>query len=92
MKKFRVLGAAFIAAAFLSSCTMVMPAAATSNAMGSKVGSATQTVILGLSFGQDGSVAKAAKEGGITKISTVDVKHTNYLMLFQTYETIVTGK
>jgi hypothetical protein len=40
---------------------------------------------------QDASIQKAAKQGGITKISTVDLKQTNMLGIIQTYECIVTG-
>jgi hypothetical protein len=42
-------------------------------------------------FGQDASIQKAAKQAGITKISTVDVKQTDLLGIIQTYECIVTG-
>ena len=40
----------------------------------------------------DASIQTAAKNGGITEISTVDVKTTNILNIILTYETIVTGK
>ena len=42
-------------------------------------------------FDQGASIQKAAKQGGITKISTVDLKQTNMLGVIQTYECIVTG-
>ena len=42
-------------------------------------------------FDQDASVQKAAKQAGITKISTVDLKQTNLLGIIQTFECIVTG-
>ncbi len=70
-----------------------MPQTATSNAVGSKVGKASATVYLNvLAFDQDASIRTAAKNGGISKISTVDVKFSNFLGLIQTYETIVTGE
>ena len=42
-------------------------------------------------FDQDASIARAAKEGGITEISSVDLKATDILGIIQTYECIVTG-
>ena len=43
-------------------------------------------------LGQDASIAKAAREAGITEISSVDLKRTDLLGIIQTYECIVTGK
>jgi hypothetical protein len=37
------------------------------------------------------SLADAAKDGGISRIATVDLKETNYLIFFK-YELIVTGE
>jgi hypothetical protein len=81
-----------VAALFLTSCKMTMPLTATSNPVGNKVGTAKATIIIGLFFNQDASIKKAAKAGGISKISTVDVKYTNILGIIQSYETIVTGE
>ncbi len=93
LKKLRALLAAMALAALMSSCSVVLPVTATSNPIGSKVGTATATGYLGyLFFDQDASIQAAAKNGGITKISTVDVKHTSILNLVVTYETIVTGE
>ena len=56
--------------ALLSSCSVVMPVTATSNPVGSKVGTATATGYLGyLFFDQDASIQTAARNGVITKIS-----------------------
>ena len=77
----------------LSSCAVTLPVNATSNPVGSKVGTATATGYLGvLFFDQDASIRTAAKNGGITRISTVDIKSTSILNLIVTYETIVTGE
>jgi|TARA_B100000795_G_C22778028_1_gene430944 hypothetical protein len=77
----------------VSSCALTMPVNATSNPVGNKVGSAKATGYLGiLFFNADASIQTAAKNGGITEISTVDVKTTNILNIILTYETIVTGK
>ncbi|MDA9905836.1 TRL-like family protein [Cyclobacteriaceae bacterium] len=79
--------------AMVSSCALTMPINATSNPVGNKVGSAKATGFLGiLFFNADASIQTAAKNGGITEISTVDVKTTNILNIILTYETIVTGK
>lgn len=94
MKKF--LKNAFIATllvGFMSACSITMPVGATSNAVGSKTGKQKATVLLGiLAFNQDASIMSAAKNGGISKISTVDMKMGNILGLIYTYETIVTGE
>ncbi len=96
MKKL-LLGVAAAAILALTSCSVVMPVTATSNPVGSKVGIAQATgylgpIGMGLYFNQDASIQTAAKNGGIKKISTVDMKMTNTLNLIYTYETIVTGE
>ena len=94
MKKLRnsLLALAAAGLMFLSSCSIVLPVTATSNPVGSKVGTAKATVFLHvLAFDQDASIQTAAKNGGIKKISTVDLKQTDMLGIIQTYETIVTG-
>ncbi len=76
-----------------SSCAVTLPVNATSNPVGTKVGTATATGYLGvLFFDQDASIRTAARNGGITRISTVDIKSTSILNLIVTYETIVTGE
>ncbi len=86
--------AAFVAVVgMLSSCAVTLPVNATSNSVGSKVGTSKATGYLGvLFFNQDASIRTAAKNGGITKISTVDIKKGSILNLIVTYETIVTGE
>jgi len=96
MSKMRVLsfiGAAAIAVASLSSCAMTVPVSATSNPLGSKVGTSTGMGLLGvIVLSPDTGIHQAAKNGGITKISTVDFKMTNILGLYQGYSCIVTGE
>ncbi len=83
---------ALLTAAMLSACTMVMPVAVSSNPIGPKVGQASGTIILGIiSFG-DASIQKAAKNAGITKVSTVDMQTSNYLGIVVIYNVIVTGE
>lgn len=92
MKKMKIAMLAAVVA-LMSSCSLTLPVNATSNAVGSKVGRAKATGFLGvLFFNQDASIRTAAKNGGISKISTVDIKNTSFLNLIVTYETIVTGE
>ena len=94
MKKVIKSIVAFVAVvAIMTSCALTLPVDATSNAVGSKVGTAKATGFLGiLFFNQDASIQSAAKNGGITKISTVDVKYSSLLNIIVSYETIVTGE
>lgn len=93
LKAIKKITAIVAVGAMMASCALTLPVNATSNAVGSKVGTAKATGYLGfLWLGQDASIQKAAKAGGITKISTVDLKMTNLLGLIYTYETIVTGE
>ncbi|MCU0346712.1 MAG: TRL-like family protein [Saprospiraceae bacterium] len=93
IKTIKHFAALLSVAAMVSSCAVTLPVNATSNPVGSKVGMAKATGYLGvLFFDQDASIRTAAKNGGITKISTVDIKPTNVLNIVVTYETIVTGE
>lgn len=77
----------------LASCSITykLPSMTTENEMGEKKGEASYTLFLGIGFDRDRSVAEAAKNGNITKISTVDYKiETGFLTT--TYSTVVTGK
>jgi len=93
LKKLKVGVALLAAAAMMSSCALTLPVNATSNSIGPKVGTAKATGYLGiLFFDADASIQTAAKNGGIKKISTVDLKQTSILGIIVTYETIVTGE
>ena len=90
MKKFAL---ALSVSLLLASCSVTVPVNATSNSVGKKIGSASTTSIFGLFFdGGDASILTAAKQGGISKISTVDFKSTNYLFIIGKFETIVSGE
>jgi hypothetical protein len=92
-KKVKSVLGLFVFVAMVSSCALTLPVTATSNPVGEKVGTATATGYFGvLFFDADASIRTAAKNGGITKISTVDIKHTSVLNIIVTYETIVTGE
>ena len=92
LRKLKILVVSLGAAALMTACSITLPVGATSHPAGTKVGTAKATMVLGLYFDQDASVATAAKNGGITKISTIDVKQKNVLNIIVTYETIVTGE
>ncbi len=93
MKKIKLLLASAVIAILMTSCEIILPLAATSNPVGSKVGTAEATIYLGIfTFDQDASIRTAAKNGGITKISTVDIRRKDVLGIVLTYETIVTGE
>ncbi len=77
----------------LSSCSLTLPISATSNDMGTKQGKATGTCFFyQLCFGADASVQQAARNGGITKISTVDLQTKSLMGIIVTYTCIVTGE
>ena len=81
------------AVALLTSCSISAPLLVTDNNVGTKRGEATYTVWLGFirPMEADASIRTAAKNGGITKIATVDRK--TYGGIFKaTYSTIVTGE
>ena len=93
MRKLKTIFTLLAIVAMMSSCSLTLPVTATSNPVGEKVGSAKATGFLGvLFFDADASIRTAAKNGGITEISTVDIKQGNVLNIIVTYETIVTGK
>ena len=93
MRKVKTIFALLAVVAMMSSCALTLPVNATSNPVGNKVGTAKATGYLGiLFFDADASISTAAKNGGISKISTVDIKQTSLLNLIVTYETIVTGE
>lgn len=88
-----LLGVAAITAAYLSSCALTVPVAATSNPVGSKVGTSSGMGLLQIiRLSPDSGIQQAAKNGGITKISTVDFKVTDILGLYQTYTCTITGE
>lgn len=93
LKKIKTIAAVIAIAAMITGCSITLPVTATSNPVGSKVGTATATGFFGIFFfDADASIQTAAQNGGITNISTVDIKQGNILNLIVTYETIVTGE
>lgn len=92
MKKIAIL-CALVALLVLAGCTTITPVGATGNPVGSKVGEATGSFLLGIiPLGTaDMGIHTATKLGGISTVSTVDVKVVDYL-LFTKVSTIVTGE
>ncbi len=76
----------------LISCSTTVPFAATSNPVGSKMGQSQIAYILIFPISNDAGIYKAAKNGGISKISTVDIKYTNILNFYRSMDTIVSGE
>lgn len=90
MKK--VLALLALTALFAASCSYYQPVAATSNPIGPRTGEATTLLIFMIPIGEAG-ILKAARNGGIGKISTVDTKAVMYVGPYlMSYTTIVTGE
>lgn len=90
---------------FLTSCAGVMapavgglytstkaPLTATSNTVGTKVGTAELTSILGIVATGDASINEAAKKAGITKISHVDYESFSVLGFYGKLTVYVYGE
>lgn len=91
MKKMAIALAAAATLAF-ASCTTVLPVCATGNDMGKKVGESTTTLLFNaIPISGEASIASAAKNGGIKKISSVDLK-INWLVVLSKVTTVVTGE
>jgi hypothetical protein len=76
----------------LTSCSTTTPFTATSNPVGSKMGKSEITYILIFPINSDAGIYKAAKNGGISKISTIDIKYTSFGWIYQNWDTVVTGE
>ena len=59
--------------------------------MGSRVGQAASTAILGLVAWGDASVSAAAKSGGIKTVKHVDYNYVNVLWVYQRFTTMAHG-
>lgn len=76
-----------------TSCSTTTPIAATSNPVGNKCGVAKATTVLTIFGGSaDCGINKAAKNGGITRISHVDAFQKNYLGIVTIYGVRVYGE
>ncbi len=96
------MGISLICTTVFSSCASVEPQGsiytsvilpeAASSAKGNKIGMSKATSVFGLFATGDASIETAKRNGGITKVATVDKKSENILGLIGTYTTIVTGQ
>jgi len=95
MKKFIIVLTAMAVMSVMVGCASItVPVAATTNPVGSKVGKASGVVLFFNLMGKaDVSIQEAAKNGGITQISTVDTGSIRWFGgLFTSYHTTVTGE
>ena len=93
MKKI-IIACVMVTLLVLAGCTTIVPITATSNPVGSKVGEAKASFLFGfipLKSKSDMSIQTAAKNGGITTISTVDEKVADYFFVVKV-STVVTGE
>lgn len=74
MKKIAILLTAALAIFFIASCSTVKPVAGATGIVGKKTGEATQAWFGGFPLKGEGGILQAAKNGGITKVGTVDVR------------------
>lgn len=92
MRNMKNLIAGVLLTGALYSCSISYPVAVTDNPAGPKRGIAYKKVVLGIAFGHiDLGSIKAAKQGGITKIGSVDFKVTGGFFT-KKYTTIVMGE
>lgn len=73
------------------SCTSSRPIAV-NGPIGAKRGESTNWMIAGVIFLGNGDILDAAKDGGISNVSTVDIRTTNYLGLVIKNVTVVSGE
>ena len=81
-----------IALLLLTSCSLDRPIAATSNQVGEKTGTATAATLFGITISGDASARTAAKNGGISRISTVDLRTQNFAFILILNTCTVTGE
>lgn len=93
MKKLMKFALGITLALCMSSCAVTTPVAATSNPVGNKCGVAKATTVLTFFGGSaDCGINKAAKNGGITRISHVDSFQKNFLGIVTIYGVRVYGE
>ncbi|MCT4561905.1 MAG: TRL-like family protein [Crocinitomicaceae bacterium] len=92
MRKIKNIFALAVAGIALASCTTAYPGIAT-GAKGTKTGVAERTIWLGITFGRtDLGAGTAAKNGGITKVATIDFEVVTGKPFRVIYRTTVTGE
>lgn len=76
----------------ITGCATSMPIAATSHPVGSKNGIAKETVFLGITVSGEATINAACAAGGITRISHVDLRRSNFLGIIQVSTCKVNGE
>lgn len=74
MKKVFLTFVVALAVVAFASCSTVRPVAGATGTVGSKTGEASQKFVFGFPVKGEGGVFQAAKNGGITRVGTVDVR------------------
>ncbi|MDA8409817.1 MAG: hypothetical protein M0001_05425 [Treponema sp.] len=91
MKRMFTVVALSLALFSLMGCAFTRPLAVTSNPIGRKVGESSITLLFNfIPLSNDAGIYAAARKGGITTISTVDVRETWWLF-GTTTTTVITG-
>jgi len=92
-KNMAIICCLFLVATLVSCATYPIPITATGNDLGPKVGKASGYLYFGLFGDASGAnIPAAARNGNITKISTVDVEVSNFLNFAQIVTCVVTGE
>ena len=95
MKKIALVLFVVLAAVLIASCSTVRPVAGASGVVGRKTGEASQAFFAAFPIKGEGGIAQAAKNGGITKVGTVDVKvnwPASPVIPYVVITTVVTGE
>ncbi|UTC74989.1 hypothetical protein E4O03_12535 [Treponema sp. OMZ 792] len=74
MKKVALVLFVVLAALLIVSCSTVKPVAGATGIVGRKTGEASQAFFGPYPMKGEGGIAQAAKNGGITKVGTVDIR------------------
>ena len=91
MKKIFAIASLALGLAFMS-CTSYRPVSAATGTVGVKHGEAKAARLFGfIPLGSNCSMLKAAQNGGIEHIATVDQKYFWFLGIYTSVTTIVTG-
>ncbi|MBR0099014.1 MAG: hypothetical protein IJP90_04800 [Treponema sp.] len=91
MKKLFAIATVALGLAFMS-CSSYRPVSAGAGTVGAKHGEATAAKLFGfIPLSSDNTMLKAAQNGGIEHIATVDQKYFSFLGLYTSVTTIVTG-
>ena len=95
MKKGLFALAVLVSALFIASCSSVDPIAGATGTVGEKTGEASQKFILIFPLKGEGGIMQAAKNGGITKVGTVDVRvdwPASPIIPYKIVTTVVSGE